>query len=247
MERHPLPARAGQSPPRWFDPLGGIVLHLAAGLLAGLLLAAPIGADLEQRIGLQWLYSLRGARPAPQAVAVVAIDGKAAQQLNLSLKPGDWPRGLHARLIDALAAAGARVIVFDLTFVTPSKQPENDTQLAAALRRAGNVILVDALRREVAPVATDAIPAGDSLLVDRPLPPIPAIARAALAHAPFPLPKQGRVDAYWTFVASAGELPSMPVEGLQAGARDTLAMLINRCRPLPATMSATGERMSLAI
>ncbi len=241
MERHSLPARAAQSPPRWFDPLGGIVLHLAAGLLAGLLLAAPIGADLEQRIGLQWLYSLRGARPAPQTVAVVAIDGKAAQQLNLSIKPGDWPRGLHARLIDALAAAGARVIVFDLTFATPSKQAVYDAELAAALRRAGNVILVDALRREVAPGATDATSAGDSLPVDRPLPPIPAIAQAALAHAPFPLPKQGRVDAYWTFISSAGDLPSMPVVALQAWARDELAVLLDQSRPLPATEQGDND------
>ncbi len=241
MERHPLPARAGQSPPRWFDPLGGIVLHLVAGLLAAVLLVAPIGADLEQRIGLQWLYSLRGARPAPQAVAVVAIDGKAAQQLDLSLKPGDWPRGLHARLIDALAAAGARVIVFDLTFATPSKQAEYDAQLAAALRRAGNVILVDALRREVAPGATDATSAGDSLPVDRPVPPIPAIARAALAHAPFPLPKQGRVDAYWAFIASAGDLPSMPVVALQAWARDEIAVLLDQSRPLLTTEQGDND------
>lgn len=234
MERHPLLERTGQSPPRWFDPLGGIVLHLVAGLLAALLLTAPGVADLEQRIGLQWLYYLRGARPAPQAVAVVAIDAKAAQQLGLSLKPGDWPRAIHARLIDELANAGARVIVFDLTFAASSKQAENDAQLATALRRAGNVILVDALRREGAPDATDATPGRDSLPVDRSLPPIPAIAQTALGHAPFPLPKQGRVDAYWTFIASAGDLPTMPVVALQAWARDDLAVLLEHSRPLQA-------------
>ena len=247
MERHPLLARTGQSPPRWFDPLGGIVLHLAAGLLAGLLLAAPIGANLEQRIGLQWLYYLRGARPAPQTVAVVAIDGKAAQQLNLSLKPADWPRGLHARLIDTLAGAGARVIVFDLTFATPSKQAENDAQLAAALRRAGNVILVDALRREGAPGASNGARVGDSLPVDRPLPPIPAIAQAALGHAPFPLPKQGRVDAYWTFIASAGDLPSMPVVALQAWARDELAILLAHSRPLQARELGDNDLVGMMV
>ena len=115
------------------------------------MLVTPLVADLEQRVGLAWLFALRGARPAPDTVAVVAIDGQAAQRLDLPLKPGDWPRSIHARLVDALAGAGARVIVFDLTFATPSKLPENDAQLAAAIRRAGNVVLVDALRRDSMP------------------------------------------------------------------------------------------------
>lgn len=233
MERHPLPNRTGQSQPLGLDPLGVVALHLVAGLLAALLLVTPLVAELEQRVGLAWLFALRGARPAPGTVAVVAIDGQAAQRLDLPLKPNDWPRSIHARLVDALAAAGARVIVFDLTFATPSKLPENDAQLAAAIRRAGNVVLVDALRRDSMSGGTEGAAGRDTKLVDRPVPPIPAIAWAALAHAPFPLPKQGRVDAFWTFIATAGDMPSMPVLALQAHSRDELGILLQRSGDVP--------------
>lgn len=239
MELHPSPDRTGQSRPHWRDPLGGVALHLVAGLLAALLLATPLGADLEQRVGLQWLFHLRGARPAPDDVAVVAIDARAAQRLAQSLKPSEWPRSIHARLIDALAGgAGARVIVFDLTFATPAKLPEDDARLAAAIGRAGNVVLVEALRRESRPGGTEGTVAPDSLPVDRPVPPVPAIAQAALAHAPFPLPKQGRVDAFWIFIATAGDLPSLPVVAFQAHLRDELDTLLERSGSGPAARPA---------
>lgn len=248
MQRHPPPNRpaptpAAQSfsqPPRR-DPLGGLALHLLAGLVAALLLATPLVADLEQRVGLQWLFHLRGARPAPEAVAVVAIDAPAAHRLGLPLKPGDWPRSIHAHLIDALAGAGARVIVFDLSFATPAKLPEDDARLAAAIGRAGNVVLVDALRRESTPARAAGTVAADPMPVDRPLPPLPPFARAALAHTAFPLPKQGRVDAYWTFIATAGDLPSMPVVAFQAYTRDELGILLQRSGTDPATRPALDD------
>jgi adenylate cyclase len=238
MDLQPLLDQTGQSQPRWLDPLGGVAPHMVAALLAAFLLATPFVADLEQRVGLQCLFFLRGARPAPDAVAVVAIDGQAAQRLGQSLKPGDWPRSIHARLIDGLAGAGAWVIVFDLTFATPSKLPEDDAQLAAAMRRAGNVVLLDVLRRESSASRTEGTVANHPISLDLAVPPIPAFAQAALAHAPFPLPKQGRVDAFWTFIETAGNLPSMPVVALQAFARDELDFLLQRIGVDPPARSA---------
>lgn len=55
-----------------------------------------------------------------------------------------WPRSLHARLIDRLAAAGARLIVLYIIFADPTT-PGDDRQFAAALGRAGNVILAQTL------------------------------------------------------------------------------------------------------
>ncbi|HEX7440414.1 MAG TPA: CHASE2 domain-containing protein [Caldimonas sp.] len=63
---------------------------------------------------------------APGEVVIVAIDEESAQKLGVSDKPRDWPRGLHAELVRYLVQAGARIIVFDLTFEAPSLQSEQD-------------------------------------------------------------------------------------------------------------------------
>lgn len=49
----------------------------------------------------------------------------------------NWPRTLHAKALDSVSRAGARVIVFDLFFDAPKAE---DNRLAAAIRKAGNVV-----------------------------------------------------------------------------------------------------------
>ena len=105
-------------------------------------------SDIEENFELHWLFHLRGAVAAPPEVAIVAIDEESAWKLGLPTKPSEWPRSLHAQLIDRLARAGARLICFDLTFDTASAYPENDLEFAAAIRRAANVVLVASLRVE---------------------------------------------------------------------------------------------------
>ena len=71
-------------------------------------------------------------------IVIVAIDDKTMEQIG---RLASWPRSYHARLIDNLAAAGARVIVFDVLFAEPAT---GDEELAAAIKRAGNVVLASA-------------------------------------------------------------------------------------------------------
>ncbi len=201
------------------------VLVLGAALGFGGVLALWLAPwqDLEKDFGLPWLYATRGPVQPPAEVLIVAIDENAAQRLGVSDKPRDWPRSLHAELVRFLHGAGARVIVFDLTFDTPAPQPEEDTQFVAAIAAAGNVLVTESVRREL--VAIDA--SGDSpaatLVVDRPVPPIAAIVAAASGHAPFLLPKASRVDAYWTSRAGNPDLPTLPVLALRRFALDTAA------------------------
>ena len=68
-------------------------------------------------------------------IVIVAIDDKSLEQLG---RFSSWPRSHHADLIDVLADANARVIVFDILFSEPAP---GDEQLAASIRAAGNVIL----------------------------------------------------------------------------------------------------------
>ncbi len=77
-------------------------------------------------------------RPPPADIVIVAIDENSLSKL------GRWPwsRRLHAALVDRLKDDGARVIGLDLVFAEPdtADQPA-DAELAAAVQRAGNVVL----------------------------------------------------------------------------------------------------------
>lgn len=124
---------------RWFRPQ--VFLGLLVGLASWLFQVGPAGRAFEQK-GLDLLFMLRGGGPVPEELVIVAIDEPSFQDLGLQWP---WPRSLHARLIDRLRAAGARVIAFDVIFAEPSA-PKEDTALASALRRAGNVVLASDLR-----------------------------------------------------------------------------------------------------
>lgn len=95
---------------------------------------------------LRWLelktidarFGVRGEQKAPPGVVVVAID-----DVTFSERPNDrWPflRRRHAKAIEILYEAGARVIAYDVQFTEPSNQ-EDDGLLFQAVRRAGNVVL----------------------------------------------------------------------------------------------------------
>lgn len=212
----------------------GLALGLAIGLLGIVVLLLPPTADIEQDLELAWLFRLRGAVEAPPDVVVIAIDELSAQKLGLPEKPREWPRELHARLVDRLARSGAKVIGFDLTFDTPSRSADSDRDLAEALARAANVVLVDSLRKETVRPKGSARESVEEILIERITPPIPPLEQAAVAHATFPLPKDSRVDAYWTFKRGAGDSQTLPVAALQIYAFDAypgLFALLHRADP----------------
>lgn len=118
-------------------------------LFTGLFVAAAIGVafcliahfGLLHGIQLQTGDSLfKAANLNPQTgpekdIVIVGIDDRSLEQLgNFS----SWPRSYHAQLVDVLAEAGARVIVFDVLFSEPAP---DDEELAASIGNAGNVIL----------------------------------------------------------------------------------------------------------
>lgn len=75
-----------------------------------------------------------GSEPADDIV-IIGIDDRSLDELG---RFSSWPRSYHAHVVDALAEAGARVIVFDILFSEPSP---DDELLAASIGNAGNVIL----------------------------------------------------------------------------------------------------------
>lgn len=201
-------------------PLKGLAFGLVIGLLGSVATSVPRVSEIEEDFELRWLFHLRGATQAPPEVVVVAMDEKSAQKLGVPGKPSEWPRNLHAQLVERLAREGARVICFDVTFDTPSLTPQHDLEFAAAISRAGNVVLTDSLRKETAQQTNDSGQTIGEFLIEKVTPPIPLLEEAALAHAPFPLPKESRVNAFWTFKTSAGDSQTLPVIAFQIYAFD---------------------------
>jgi adenylate cyclase len=83
-------------------------------------------------------FEIRGQRP-PGPVVVVAIDDKTFDEV----RNPQWPfrRTLHARVVDQLKKAGAKVIVYDVQFTEPSAFPAADEALIESVRAAGNVVM----------------------------------------------------------------------------------------------------------
>jgi adenylate cyclase len=195
--------------------LKSVILGFVVGLLGIVLSLTSFGHGLEENIGLGLLFNLRGERDAPSDVIVVNIDKASSDKLNLPNRPVEWPRALHARLIENLLRAGAAVIVFDVTF-NKERDPVNDRIFAQAVRKARNVVFCEFLKKEVVPFGKlNGAPSG-KLDIDELVPPIPILAKHAAALAPFPLPKLPfRVNQYWTFKTSTGDIPTLPVVAFQ--------------------------------
>jgi len=224
-------------------------MGLGIGLLGVLAISLPGTSEIEEDLELAWLFQARGPRPAPSEVVVIALDAQSAHALNLPSKPSEWPRSLHGQLVERLARAGARLVCFDLTFDAASRAPENDVAFAEAMTRAGNVVLVDSLRKRTFGREGDSKRTMAEVQIEELTPPIPILEQAALAHAAFPLPKDSRLNAYWTFKVGAGDRPTLPVLAFQIYAfdayRDFLALL-RRVEPSLALDASDDARALVA-
>ncbi len=87
--------------------------------------------------GFDVLTRLDSGRASAAPITIVGIDEASFGELR---QQWPWPRSLHGQLVDSLTRAGAKVIAFDVVFSEPSDAAE-DERFAAAIRRAGNVVL----------------------------------------------------------------------------------------------------------
>jgi CHASE2 domain-containing sensor protein/signal transduction histidine kinase len=140
-------------------------------LVAMLALAVLLGAQnglgrLDQTLYDQFVGT--NTRPARNDIIIVAIDDYSLAQLGR----WPWPRELHARLIDKIAAARPRIIGLDVILTEP-EQPQADG------KRPGDDTMHEALQRNrltVLPLVTANTGTGIGAL-----PPIPDLADAAWA------------------------------------------------------------------
>jgi adenylate cyclase len=191
------------------------LIGLGVAGLGTLLAPTPWGAALEERVGLAALFRVRGPLEPPNDVAVVSLDRDSAERLRLPEQIREWPRSIHARLIERLVEAGASVIVFDLILSRP-QDPSEDETLARAIADARRVVLFEALESLRRPLGEADASTPEWLTTERAVAPLPAFAQGAIGIAPFPLPKvPSRVSQFWTFHHVAGERPTLPVVALQ--------------------------------
>jgi adenylate cyclase len=129
------------------------IRHLTRGLTiaAGMLLAVLLGlaclrysfAEPLTRLSYDLPFLWRAPLDTHE-VALIYIDEYSAKQLNQPLDDV-WNRALHAPLLDRLTADKARLVLYDIVFDQPARDPAADTAFAEAMRRNGRVILGAAL------------------------------------------------------------------------------------------------------
>ncbi len=116
------------------------------------LFAVVLALALSTRTAFESLelksYDLRFTLRGPQRlddsnIVIVDIDAQSFDDLK---QRWPFPRYYYAKLIDNLTRAGARLILFDVTFTEPSKNdPQEDQALARAAARAGRVFFAGKL------------------------------------------------------------------------------------------------------
>ena len=113
-------------------------LLTALGASAVVILLVLSGITWRADTALYDLLVQRSAHTADERILVVAVDEKSLAEL------GRWPwsRRVHAQLIDALSASGAKSIALDILLSEPALyDPEGDALLTQALTRSHKVVL----------------------------------------------------------------------------------------------------------
>jgi adenylate cyclase len=132
-----------------------VALFLGVGLAATGLGLVAYGTNVLRELELDTVdarFSVRGDQPPSEQIEVVAIDDITFSNFNSRQENVRYPfpRRYFAKVIDRLAADGAKVIAYDIQF-TEETNPEDDNALVTAVANAGNVVLatteVDALGR----------------------------------------------------------------------------------------------------
>ena len=144
--------------------------------------ATPLATKFEQSLGLNWLFSQRGAILPPKQITIVALSSGAAERMALSKYSGNWPRTVHANLVQRLCKAGSRLTVFDIAF-KEAHASEEDAAFEQALSQCPKVVLFTYLKREQ-------IFSGSSLVdIEQEIPPLERFNKYSLAAGSFTLPK----------------------------------------------------------
>ncbi len=184
---------------------------LLTGILGALFCQTPAGFNLEEDVGLTWLFQLRGELPPPADVIIISLDQASVEILHLPDDPANWSRSFYASLLEKLNEQNPALVAFNIHFGN-SRDSEKDALLANAIAKNKNVVLSSYLKQYSISNQEDT----ESIYSERIIEPIPVLSQAALCTSPFPIPKtSSTVKEFWTFKHSAGGIPTFPVSIFQ--------------------------------
>jgi class 3 adenylate cyclase/CHASE2 domain-containing sensor protein len=216
---------------RWQRLFWSMVAGLVTAVLGFGLIFNILVADLERTLGLNWLFQHRAKRESPPDIAVVAISADTEEALGLPVEVDEcrlreWPRAVHAILINRLTEKKAEGIVYDVYFQNPKP---DDATLTNAITQADRVLLYAWMKqpkesgaeeeRPLPPTKDLAKEAGAE--EERPSPPTKDLAEKAKAFGPFLLPAtEPKHFRFWAFLPTTADptgakTPMLPAIALQ--------------------------------
>ncbi len=209
-----------------------LITGLIVGAITGVITLTPAGLDIEEGLGLQWLFHMRGPIEAPSGIVIVSTADPLPLMPSSSDEPefarncldrlrssgGRHPRCVYTKLVERLDRWGASVIVFDI-FFGEQGDPVEDRAFAQAIARAGRVVLLQRLSQE-------SVGSGN-VVTQSVQSPVLAFAETAAGLGPFPMPKvPARVSQFWTFKTGAGDVATLPAVALQVEALPQLERFV---------------------
>jgi adenylate cyclase len=247
-----------------------VVLALAVGstLVALGLGRVPLGRAIE------WtLYDVRMRHTvepagAPRPLVMVEIDEQTLREMEPIVGRWPWPRAVHGMLIDYLARAPARLVVYDVLFIdrdrrerfdmggAPATGAQSDQALVDAVAAAKNVVLLAEAtfggqkEGEAATIAENPppdrgyrldVPIDERPVVTAPFPELAGAARA-LGHNVFVLDEDGPLRRIVPFVRSKGQVvPSLSLAAYLA----LFDLGASEVRATPTALEAGRARLPL--
>ena len=128
-----LPSRIDRSFPR-----RRLILEWFAVLVLAGLAAASAFSNAGQQVSA-WIFDHElswSAPPIDPRILIVQIDEESLGAIG----KWPWPRTVHAQLIDRLTDGGTKIVAYDVLFVEPSDQSD-DNALASAIARSNRVVV----------------------------------------------------------------------------------------------------------
>lgn len=182
------------------------------GIAVALFSLTPLATQLEEDIALPLLFKYRGSATPPEEVIIVSIDKISAEILRLPDDPEKWPRSYYAQLIRKLNQQHPAIITFNILFDEP-REEKYDQLLAEAMNIDKNIIVSNYLKLNSIHNSNLISQFNYQQIIN----PIPIIEQAAVAVAPFPIPKtSSTIKQFWTYKKSAGDIATLPVITFQS-------------------------------
>ncbi len=148
-------------PAAWIGGFIGVLLTVITGVV---LIWSGGGAFARLSYDLPFTFQ----RSIPSEVVMVYIDAGVKRNLEQPTSP-PLDRRFHAKLLNRLHDAGAKLVLYDLLLDEPSADEQADKEFAAAIRANGRVVLVaDIIER-----------LQSNAFAEEVLPPIPVLGEAA--------------------------------------------------------------------